>query len=309
MDAHRIDVLDGADDHDVVGVVAHDLELVLFPPEDGPLDQDLGHRARGEAGRGDGCHLVAVPRDPGAPAAEDERRSDDDRVADALRDRECFVDRIGEPGPKNREADLLHRGLEARAILGGVDRLATRADQLDVEALEHTRVIQRDREVQCGLAAERRQQRVGALTLDDPSQGVDVEWLDIGRVGELRVGHDRRRVRVHQHDAVSFATQHAACLRTRVVELTRLADHDRPAADDQNRAEVVAARHGYPAPAMRSVKAPNKYAASCGPGPASGWCCTLNARAAGTRRPSTVPSLRFTCVISAPSGTVSACTT
>jgi hypothetical protein len=27
---HRVDVLDGADDHDVVGVVAHDLELELM---------------------------------------------------------------------------------------------------------------------------------------------------------------------------------------------------------------------------------------------------------------------------------------
>ena len=40
VDPHRIEVLDRADDHDVVGAVAHHLELVLLPPDDAALDQD-----------------------------------------------------------------------------------------------------------------------------------------------------------------------------------------------------------------------------------------------------------------------------
>ena len=77
----------------------------------------------------------------------------------------------------------------------------------------------------------------------------DVERLDVGGVGELGVGHDRRRVRVHEHDAVALFAQHAARLRARVVELARLADHDRPAADQQDRLEVVATRHRLSPPA------------------------------------------------------------
>ena len=46
--AHRVDVLDRADDHGVVGAVAHDLELELLPAGDRLLDQDLGHRAARE---------------------------------------------------------------------------------------------------------------------------------------------------------------------------------------------------------------------------------------------------------------------
>jgi hypothetical protein len=38
MDAHGVVVLDGADDYDVVGVVAHDLELELLPAGDALLD-------------------------------------------------------------------------------------------------------------------------------------------------------------------------------------------------------------------------------------------------------------------------------
>ena len=46
---HGIEVLDGADHHAVVRGVAHDLELVLLPAGDGTLDQDLAHRAGGQA--------------------------------------------------------------------------------------------------------------------------------------------------------------------------------------------------------------------------------------------------------------------
>jgi hypothetical protein len=39
--AHWIKILDRADDDEVVGAIAHDLELVLLPAEHGLLDQDL----------------------------------------------------------------------------------------------------------------------------------------------------------------------------------------------------------------------------------------------------------------------------
>ena len=51
--AHRVEVLDRADDHAVVGPVAHDLELVLLPPGDRALDEDLADGAGVEPGGGD----------------------------------------------------------------------------------------------------------------------------------------------------------------------------------------------------------------------------------------------------------------
>ncbi len=41
VDAHRVEVLDRADDHDVVGAVAHHLELELTPAQHRLLEQDL----------------------------------------------------------------------------------------------------------------------------------------------------------------------------------------------------------------------------------------------------------------------------
>ena len=46
--AHRVEVLDRADDHDVVLVIAHHLELELLPADHAPLDEHLvvGDRSR-----------------------------------------------------------------------------------------------------------------------------------------------------------------------------------------------------------------------------------------------------------------------
>ncbi len=155
--------------------------------------------------------------------------------------------RIGDRGddlrPRHPQPGLLHRPAEGLSILGAVDRLVVGADQLDAEALQRAVVVQRLGEVESGLPAERRQQRVRALALDHPGDRAREQWLDVGPVGELRVGHDRRRVRVDQHDLVALLQQHLAGLHPGVVELGRLADHDRPRPDQEDLLDVVAPRH------------------------------------------------------------------
>ena len=60
--AHRVDVLDRADDHAVVGAVAHHLELELLPAGDRLLDEDLADRAGRDAGGGEALELLASSR-------------------------------------------------------------------------------------------------------------------------------------------------------------------------------------------------------------------------------------------------------
>src|SRR4029079_5629671 len=69
--------------------------------------------------------------------------------------------------------------------------------------------------------------------------------LDISGVGEIGIGHDRRRVRVHQDDPVALFLEPLAGLRAGIVELTGLADDDRARADDQDRFDVGSLRHFY----------------------------------------------------------------
>ena len=64
------------------------------------------------------------------------------------------------------------------------------------------------------------------------------------RDGELRVGHDRRRVRVDEDDVEPLFAQRLRALRAGVVELAGLPDDDGARADEEDALEVGAAGHG-----------------------------------------------------------------
>ena len=110
------------------------------------------------------------------------------------------------------------------------------------------------------------QQRVGPLALDDLGQHLGGERLDVGAVGEVGVGHDRGRVRVGQDHAVALGPQHAAGLRARVVELAGLTDHDRAAADEQDRLEVGPPRHQAAPASGRAAREVRDPSARSSPG-------------------------------------------
>ena len=138
---------------------------------------------------------------------------------------------------------MLHRAAELVAVLGHLDRGERGADQLHAVAREHPAARQLDREVERRLAAHGGQQRVRALVLDHALGDLRRQRLDVRAVGEFRVRHDRRRVRIEEHDLDPEPAQRAARLGARVVELARLADHDRPGAEDQHLLEIGADGH------------------------------------------------------------------
>ncbi len=141
-------------------------------------------------------------------------------------------------------ADADEQLLEELAVLGGADRLERGAEHPHVVALEHAGVGERDGEVEPGLAAEGAEQPVGPLLLDDPLEHADGEGLDVDRVGAVVVGHDRRRVAVHQHHPDPLLAERPAGLGPGVVELRGLADDDRPAPHHEHAAGPLGLRHG-----------------------------------------------------------------
>ena len=153
--------------------VAHHLQLVFLPAEHRLLDQHLAARALLQAPGDLAVELLGVPGDGRARAAQRERRPQDHRVADAGLGRHLRLDRprlfqgVGVAGERHVEADLLHRLLEQLAVLGLLDRRDLRADQLDAVGGEHAGLVQLERQVERRLPAQRRQERVGALALDD----------------------------------------------------------------------------------------------------------------------------------------------
>src|SRR5689334_18588675 len=84
MDAHRVEVLDRADNDAVAGRVAHDLELELLPADERLLDEHLAHRRHLETASYEGCELRAGLGDAAAEPAQSERRSDDRRNRQAV---------------------------------------------------------------------------------------------------------------------------------------------------------------------------------------------------------------------------------
>ena len=243
MDAHRVDVLDRADDHDVVVVIAHHLELELAPSDHRLVEQHLTDRRGLDPAGGDRPQLVDRARDAASAPAERERRANDAGQAEVGQRVERLCDRRRDRALGHRQAGAFHRLAEQVAILGTGDRVVVGADQLDAELSQRPVLVQRLRQIQRRLPAKRRQQRVGALALDHLADRARQQRLDVGRVGELGVGHDRGRVRVDEHDLVALLAQDLARLDAGVVELGRLADHDRARAEDQDPLDVIASRH------------------------------------------------------------------
>ena len=143
--------------------------------------------------------------------------------------------------------------------------------------VQHAVLVQVHRRVERGLAAERRQEGVRAFLGDDLLDHLPGDRLDVRPVGHARVGHDRGRVAVHEDDGVPLLAEGLARLGAGVVELARLADHDRAGPDEQDLFQVGALRHGGRSPGVTGAagqgggKSRSAYGRPAGrpPGPAA----------------------------------------
>ena len=243
MNPHRVDVLDRADDHHVVAGVAHHFELELFPPEHAALDERGVHRRELERARDELLEFGAIVGDTPTGPAERERRAKDRRISGLGHDHQRLRHRRGSAPHGRSQADAVHRCSELGAVLGHLDRAGVRPDQLHAVTLERAIPRERHRHVQRGLPPHRWQQGVGALALDHLAHPFRCDRLDVRPVRELGVGHDRGRVRVHEHDRVALFLEGLHGLRARIVELGGLPDHDRARPQQQDAAEVSSLGH------------------------------------------------------------------
>jgi hypothetical protein len=250
---HRVDILDSADDNAIVVAVAHDLHLIFLPAEQRLLDQHFAGRRSVEPLAHDLEEFLAVVGHPAPGPAERERRPDDRRQPGLLQPGERLGFRMRDRRAGAFEPDPGHRVLEFEPVLGLVDRRGIGADHLHAELLQRAVVEQRQRGVERGLPAHRREQSHCVLgsgrcfLLDDLGDDGGRDRLDIGRIRQLGIGHDRRRVRIDQDDAVPLLLERLDRLRARIIELARLPDDDGPGADDEDRGDVGASGHGVQA--------------------------------------------------------------
>ncbi len=123
MNPHRVEVLNGTDDDDVVFAVAHDLELVFLPAEDRFLEQDCMLQAGFESARGDLAKLIHVVRGAAAGAAKRIAGAHDNRKSDPLRDFLSFFEVVHHLASQAFEPGFGHRGLEQLPVFGALDDL------------------------------------------------------------------------------------------------------------------------------------------------------------------------------------------
>ena len=160
MHAHGVDVFDAADDHAVVLLVANDLELVLLPTDQRPVDLNLPDHAGAQPAGDQLLELGPVVGDAAAPAAQRERRPDDRGQPDDLQERVRLLLRLDRAALGGLEVDPGAHLAEQLAVLGPVDDRPVRPDHLDPVLLEHALVPQLAGAVQGGLPAEGREHRV-----------------------------------------------------------------------------------------------------------------------------------------------------
>ena len=196
-----------------------------------------------QAGTCDPVELLLVMGDARTKAAHGEARAHDNRVAQFGDDVVDFLHGMGDGGTRGFCAAAVDNLLEQFAILTTVNGLERGADEFDIVFLEDSSLAERDRGVQRGLAAQCRQQGVGAFLGDDLLKDRGGDRLDVGGIGHLRIGHNGRRVGVDEDDPDAFFAQHAARLGAGIVEFCGLPDDNRAGADDHDGFDIGALRH------------------------------------------------------------------
>ena len=264
MHAHGIEVFNRANDDAVIRFVADHFHFVLFPADQTLIDQNLTDGRRIKSRLYNQFEFFPVVGNAAARAAHCEGRADDGGKTDFVRlERNHGLDEAGRPviandlalfvadGRRRRdhgagilEPYAVHGFAEQFAVFSHFDGFGFCTNQFDAEFGKHTHVGERQRRIECGLPTHRRQKGVGPFLGDDLGDDFGRDWLDVGCVGHVRIGHDGRGVRVDQDNAIALGFKSLAGLRSRIIELTGLPDNDRASANDEDGFDICAFGHG-----------------------------------------------------------------
>ena len=137
VDPHRIEILDRANDHDVVVLVAHHLHLVLFPTKHRLLDQHFGDRRLVQPATNERIEVVAVVGHRRSGSAHREAGAHDARQTDRIKHAPGMFDVANRLAAAHFQPNTLHRHFELFAFFGLGDYVGLGADHLDAKLFEH----------------------------------------------------------------------------------------------------------------------------------------------------------------------------
>ena len=236
MDAGVLDVLHDAADHDARAVgdrvdVASNASSRNRSIEHRPLLRHA-HGASAKYSRSDASsYTICIAR---PPSTYDGRTS----TGYPMRcgDVERLVDARGRAVRRLREPELARDLLEPPPVLGDVDRVGRRAENL------HARGLERPRELERRLPAELHDHALRLLALHDLEHVLERQRLEVQLVRGVEVGGDRLGVRVDHDRLEPLLAQRERGAHAAVVELDALPDAVRAAAEDHDRPRAAPRR-------------------------------------------------------------------
>ena len=248
MDTHRVDILHRADGNGRIFGIAHHLKLDLLIALDALLDQYL---MNGREEQGVAHHLtqlLLIVDKATTRTTERKGGTQYDRIADLGSDGCTFVDRRCHLRRQHRLTQRLAQLLEELAVLGALDRREARTQNLHLALLQDTLFGQLHRQIQTRLTTQTRHNRIGTLVANNFGYIFERQRLHIDLIGNVRIGHNRGRVRVYEDHLITLLAQCQAGLCTGIVELGSLTNHDRTRADDHHFLDIFSFRHLFPPP-------------------------------------------------------------
>ena len=171
---------------------------------------------------------LVIVDDLHAAPAQHVARAHHDGIADLVRDVERVLDGDGHARFGHGDAQAVHDLAEAVAVLGQVDDLGARAEDVDSGCLELACEVERR------LAAELRDDADRLLLLVDGEHVLGGERLEVELVGGVVVGRDRLGVAVDDDRREAELLERERRVHAAVVELDALADAVGAAAQDHD---------------------------------------------------------------------------
>ena len=144
MDAHWIEVLDGADNNTVTCGIAHDLHLNLFPALDGLLYQHLVLWGKQEALFNNLYKLFWGMCNAAARTTKGEAWANDHGISQVSDNTLSVFHGVSDVCTSNLQANVLDCLAEELTVLTGTNGLQVTADDLNVVLVKNARLAKAD---------------------------------------------------------------------------------------------------------------------------------------------------------------------
>ena len=229
-----IHILHPADGDGLVVGVTHDFKFDLLVTFDALFNQHLVNGRKPEGIDADLHKFFLIVCKSASRSAESKSRTQYNGIADFFSSPLCVLQVIGNLRGDDRLADGLAHFLKKLTVFGPLNALAAGAQKLNPAFAQNTFPLKLHCKVQSCLPADAGDNGIRPFIAQNFGYIVKCQRLHVNLIGNRGIRHDGSGIGVDQHNLVALFFERQAGLRARIVELRRLADHNRAGPDDQH---------------------------------------------------------------------------